>query len=54
MQNIPGTQSVTMATIHRGDGSFVQGPNLRLLGYPNLGQSFGQGMCGPEATGVKM
>ena len=28
--------------------------NLRALGYPNPGQSFGRGMCGPEATGVKM
>ena len=28
--------------------------NLRVLGYPNPGQSFGRGMYGPEATGVKM
>ena len=27
---------------------------LRVLGYPNPGQSFGRGMCGPEATGVKL
>ena len=28
--------------------------HLRVLGYPNPGQSFGRGMCGPEATGVKI
>ena len=27
---------------------------LRVLGYPNPGQSFGRGMYGPEATGVKL
>ena len=39
---------------HDGSMCYTYIYNLRVLGYPNPGQPFGRGMCGPEATEVKM
>ena len=33
--------------------NFLDFYKLRMLGSPNPGQSFGRGLCGPEATEVK-